>query len=191
MFVTLPIVLTLSLLIGSFFQGWAHPLKVQGVELRAGHGIASNNPEQPSGFQLTHLLPSVEVPLTETMGPSWARGRVIWNPELQLGIFSVPNVRPLFGINPLQVKYELTPWGRWSFYAIAGVGVVYSNIERPETDSDYNISLIEGAGFRYAATARTAWLLEYRHQHISNNETSTQNTAVDSHTFLVGLSLRS
>lgn len=187
---TTPIFVALALLFASLIPGWRHPLKTERAELRVGHGIADRNSDQPSGFQLTSLFASAEVPLTEPIGPPRARGRIVWNPELELGIFSVPNVRPLVGLHPVQFKYVLEPIGKWSPYLIAGVGAIHSKIDRPETGSDYNISLMLGAGIRYLLSPNTSWLLEYRRRHVSNISTSDQNSGIDSHNILAGISIR-
>lgn len=188
---TTPVWLAMTLLLGSFFAKAGHnPLRAERVELRAGHAIADNSEYQPSGFQLTQILSSVDIPLTESIGPSWARGRIIWNPELQLGLFSYPYVRPLVGIHPLQFKYEFEPVDRWTWYGLTGWGGVYSNIERPETGTDGNFSLAIGVGVRYAASARTSYVFEYRHVHLSNYGSDDQNNGLDSHALFVGISRR-
>lgn len=189
MSVTFPIVAALLMFFGSLVPGWKTAPELERVELRAGHGFARNDSARPSGFQLTHLLPSAALPTTRPIGPVWARGRIVWNPELQLSLFSVPNVRPLFGLHPLQFHYEFETAGPWKPYLLAGVGFIYSNIERPETGSDYNFSLVSGIGARRLLGERTAWLLEYRHHHISNNDTDDQNSGIDAETFLTGFSL--
>lgn len=178
------------LFFGSFFAKSDQPLRAERVELRVGHAIANNDEYQPSGFQLSQVLPSVDIPLTKTLGPSWARGRIIWNPELQLGLFSYPYVRPVVGIHPIQVKYALEPVDGWSAYGLSGWGGVYANIDRPETGTDGNFSLVIGAGVRYAATPRTSYLFEYRHLHLSNYGSDDQNNGIDTHQLLLGVSLR-
>lgn len=190
MTVWFPIALAFGLLTGSLFSGWQQPVRPEEYTLRVGHGIARNDAKRPSGFQITHLLPSLEVPLTGTVGPRWARGRIVWNPELQLALFSVPNVRPLFGAHPLQMKYELEPIGKWTPYFLGGVGGVYSNIERPETGSDGNFSFVSALGTRYRLNDSADWLIEYRHQHLSNNDADRQNSGVDAETVLTGFSLK-
>ncbi len=188
--ITLPLWVAVAFFMSSLIAGWDHPLRVERVELRVGHAIANNTDAQPSGFQLTEALPSVDVPLTRPFGPSWARGRILWNPELQFGLFFVPYVRPLVGVRPFQFRYELGPLHRWSVYAISGGGVMYAHIERPETGSDGNFSLILGAGLRYAATTRSSWVLEYRHLHMSNGGADDQNSGIDSHAVLLGTAFR-
>lgn len=195
---TTPVWLAMLLFVGTFFSKANRPVpapegrpgRAERVELRVGHGIANNDEFQPSGFQLTSLLPSIDIPLTKIIGPSWARGRVMWNPELQLGMWSYPYVRPLIGIHPLQFKYEFEPVDRWTLYGLTGWGGIYSNIERPETATDGNFSLAIGGGLRYAVTDRRSYLLEYRHQHYSNYGSDDQNNGIDCHTLLLGISHR-
>lgn len=188
---TTPVWVAMTLFFGSLFSKLNHnPVRAERVELRVGHAIADNSEYQPSGFQLTLLLPSLDIPLTETIGPSWARGRIIWNPELQLGLWSYPYVRPLVGIHPLQFKYEFEPKDRWTLYGLSGWGGVYSNIDRPETATDGNFSLAIGGGVRYDVSDRQAVSLEYRHQHYSNYGSDDQNSGIDCHAILIGISYR-
>ncbi len=185
-----PMILSLMLLITSLIHGWqVHP-QVESVELRTGYAFANNNEDQPTGFQTTPLLPSVAVPLTEPIGSGWYRGRIEWNPELFFGVFSYPYVRPLFGVAPLQFRYALETGSRWTPYLFGSMGVVHSKVERQETGSDFNFLLSAGLGAQYALTEHTALLLEYRHIHISNANIDDNNSAIDSHAFLVGVSFK-
>ena len=187
--ITTPVWAAFLLLFASFFsKSPTHPIRAERAQLLAGHAIAQNSKHQPSGFQLSQALPSLDIPLTGMTGPSWLRGRIVWNPELQLGMYWYPNARPLFGIHPLQFKYEFAPAGRWTLYGLTGWGGIYSNIERIETGSDGNFSLVIGGGVRYAASDRASYVAEYRHHHISNYGNDDQNNGIDSQEILFGVS---
>jgi len=160
-------------------------------ELRTGYGYQYTNNSRPNNFQVTPLYPSLAIPLTEPRGSSWYRGRFGWNPELFLAFFSHPYVRPIFGVTPLQFSYSFeSPKGRFSPYLFAGAGVLWANVNRRETRSDTNFNLQGGAGARYRMTERTALILEYRHIHISNAGLHEDNAGLNTHTFLVGVSIK-
>ncbi|MBI3317561.1 MAG: acyloxyacyl hydrolase [Candidatus Omnitrophica bacterium] len=159
-------------------------------EVRAGYGWQYTNNSRPNNFQIISLLPSVAYPLTDDIGPAWIRGRFEWNPELNLALFTHPYVRPLFGATLLQFHYGLEPKGRWSPYLLAGAGVLRADINRRETRSRVNFNLQAGIGVGYAISERTSLLFEYRHTHISNAGLDEDNSGLNTHTFLAGVSIR-
>ena len=167
---------------------WPAWLRPSSWELKTGYGWQYTNHKRPTNFQLHLLLPSVVIPLSGVMGPSWLRGRWTWNPELLVAIFSHPYVRPMFGFTPLQFRYELEPIGRFHPYGLLGAGVLHSRINRGETGARTNFNLQAGLGIRYALTARTGLMVEYRHIHISNSGLEEHNTGLNTHTVLAGLS---
>lgn len=158
-------------------------------ELRTGYGWQYTNESRPNHFQITPFMPSVAVPLTGTMGPGFLRGRFEWNPELFLALFNHPYVRPILGITPLQFHYELEPKGKWSPYLMLGAGVFRSDINRRETGSRINFNPQGAVGIRYALGNRFSLLGEYRHTHISNAGLNDDNSGMNTHTFLVGISV--
>ena len=166
-----------------------HPFAPDRWELRTGYGYQYNTNERPTHFDLVPVLPSAMWYLTDLMGPSWLRGRWSWNPELFLATFSHPYMRPLIGATPLQFQYSLKPMGRWAPYGFVGAGVLWSHINRVETDSDVNFNLQGGLGARFSLSDRTAILAEYRHIHLSNSGLGERNSGLNTHTFLVGLSI--
>ena len=166
------------------------------MELRAGYGWQYTNEVRPNNFQIIPVMPSAVIPLSESAGPSRAvfpsvlRGRWEWNPELFLGGFQHPYLRPILGVTPLQFRYALTPKGRFTPYGLIGTGILYANVNRRETRSDLNFNIQEGLGTYITLTPRTDLILEYRHIHISNAGVDEDNTGINAHTFLVGLSLK-
>ena len=160
-------------------------------ELRAGYGYQYTNESRPHNFQVLSLLPSLSVPLSDPMGPSFIRGRWEWMPELHLALFTHPYVRPIFGITPLQFSYNLEPWGgRVSPYVFVGAGVLRTYVNRRETGSRINFNPQGGVGTRIKLTDRTSLILEYRHIHISNAGLNEDNSGVNTHNFLFGISLK-
>lgn len=163
---------------------------VERLELRTGYGWQYKTSARPNNFQIHPLLASAVIPLTGEIGPSWLRGRAEWNPELFLGLFTHPYHRPIAGITPIQLKYALTPKGRFSPYLLLGSGVLYANVNRRETRNDLNFNLNLGAGTYFKLNGATDLILEYRHIHISNAGIREDNTGLNTHTFLAGVSIR-
>ncbi len=175
---------------GSAFAAvnWRHPDR---VEWRLGYGGQyTNEKARPNTFQFTTVLPSAVYPLTDPIGPAWFRGRFEWQPELFLAVFDRQNVRPLFGVTPLQFRYLLEPLGRWSPYGFCGVGFLYSNINSRETRSDWNFNPQFGFGTLVTLSDAVSLLLEYRHIHISNAGLHENNSGLNAHTFLAGVSFK-
>ena len=160
-------------------------------ELRAGYGYQYTNESRPHNFQVLSLLPSLSVPLSDPMGPSFIRGRWAWMPELHLALFTHPYVRPIFGITPLQFSYSLEPWGgRISPYLFVGAGVLRAYVNRRETGSRINFNPQGGMGARIKLTDKASFILEYRHTHISNAGLDEDNSGVNTNNFLFGISLK-
>lgn len=184
-------------ILASVFGGWAvarQPAEsrfhVERVEARTGYGWQYKSSSRPNNFQLHPALVSAVIPITGETGPSWLRGRVEWSPELFLGLFTHPYDRPLIGVTPVQLKYALTPKGRFTPYALAGSGILHSNINRRETRSDWNFNLNWGAGTAFKLTGAADLILEYRHIHLSNAGIHEDNTGLNTHTFLAGVSIK-
>lgn len=172
-------------------QAFAHLyLKEKKWELRTGYAYQYTNESRPNNFQIIPVLPSVAVSLTDTLGSSWYKGRFVWNPELLLAAFTHPYVRPMYGITPLQFSYTLEPKGRLSPYLFIGAGILWSNINRRETRSYTNFNVQGGIGTRYRITERMSLILEYRHIHISNAGLHEDNSGINTHTFLTGISFK-
>lgn len=159
-------------------------------ELRAGYGWQYKSSARPDNFQIHPLLASAVIPITPEVGPSWLRGRWEWNPELFLAMFTHPYDRPLAGITPIQVKYTLARKGRWAPYGLIGTGVLYANVNRRETRKDLNFNIQGGVGACFTLTGRMDLILEYRHIHLSNAGLHEDNTGVNTHTFLAGVSIK-
>lgn len=178
------------LLVSAPAFAWAWP-RVERWEWRTGYGYQYvNKKSRPTNFQIHPLLPSVVIPIGRVTGPSWLRGRWAWQPELLLAAFSYPYVRPMLGLTPLQFRYTLAPLGRWSPYGLLGAGVLYSPINRSETNSQANFNIQGALGLEYTVTKQTALIVEYRHLHISNAGLGHENAGLDAHTFLAGVSIK-
>lgn len=181
--------LSIVLAVALAAPAWAWP-KAERWELRTGYGYQYTVRQRPNNYQIHPLMLATTVPLSRVMGPSWLRGRWEWMPEVWGALFSHPYVRPLVGVTPLQVRYVLEPWGRWSFYGLLGAGILYANINREETMADLNFNIQGALGFRYAMSDTLSWLIEYRHLHISNAGLHEENSGLNTHTFLTGLSIK-
>ena len=155
-----------------------------------GYGYQYTNESRPNNFQILSLLPSLVVPLSGPIGPSWCQGRFEWMPELHLGLFTHPYVRPLLGITPLQFSYALELKGHFSPYVFIGAGVVRANVNRRETRSRINFNPQGGLGSRFRLTDKMSLILEYRHVHISNAGLDEDNAGLNTNNFLAGISLK-
>lgn len=160
------------------------------LELRAGYGWQYKSSARPNNFQLHPLLASAVIPITGEVGPSWLRGRAEWNPELFLALFTHPYNRPLAGITPIQLRYTLAAKGRVSPYLLLGSGVLYANVNRRETRNGLNFNLNIGVGGIVRLSGNADLILEYRHIHISNAGIREDNTGLNTHTFLAGISIK-
>ena len=165
-------------------------LQVERRELRTGYGYQYKSSTRPNNYQLHPLLVSAVVPLTDEIGPSWLRGRVEWNPELFLAMFTHPYDRPVIGVTPIQLKYTLASEGLFRPYLLAGSGVLYANVNRRETRNDLNFNLNLGAGAYVRLRSGADLILEYRHIHISNAGIREDNTGINTHTLLAGVSVK-
>jgi hypothetical protein len=117
-------------------------------------------------------------------------GRFDWNPELWIGMFQHPYDRPIIGITPAQFRYTFLTDCRLKPYVMGGVGVLYANVNRRETRSDWNFNPQVGLGFLAELNDRTNLILEYRHIHVSNAGLHEDNAGLNAHTFLVGVSVK-
>lgn len=159
-------------------------------DLRVGYGYQYTNRSRPNNFQIISVLPSVMIPITETRKWGWLRGRLDWNPELDLALFNHPYVRPKIGLTPLQFHWEFETSGRWHPYLVGGLGVLWANVNRRETRSDWNFNVQGGVGLYYDLSKDASLILEYRHVHISNAGLHEDNAGINTHNFLLGVSIR-
>lgn len=165
-------------------------MKVSRWDLRTGYGYQYTNSARPNNFQLVELLPSVLIPFTGPIGPSWFRGRFDWNPELHLAVFTHPYVRLLLGATPIQFHWEWETSCRWKPYVLAGAGILHAAVNRRETGSNLNFNLQAGVGTYVHLHENTALILEYRHVHISNAGLHEDNAGLNNHTVLAGFSIK-
>lgn len=171
-------------------KGWLEKFRPTRWELRSGYGYQNTTLHRPTHYQEAYLSPSLIIPLTGTLGPSWFRGQLEWNPELSVGFFSHPQVRPFLGFAPVQFHYAFGPVGRWFPYFVGGTGILLAHTKSPETGSHLNFNSQIGIGTRYAVTDEVSLLAEYRYGHISNAGLSESNSGMGMHNFLVGISMK-
>ncbi len=166
-------------------------LRPERWEFRAGYAYQYKDAKaRPHNFQLLNFMASAAVPMGGQRGSGWFKGRLEWAPELWLGLFTHPYVRPLIGVIPLQYRYVFQPEGRLRPYLFAGAGFLYANVNRRETRSDWNFNPQVGVGCYYSVNDATSLILEYRHVHISNAGLEDENSGMNNHTFLAGVSVR-
>ena len=185
-------IMALALVLGFSTAASAECLadKITHWDLRTGYGYQYTNSTRPNHFQIRELLPSFRMPLSDSMGPPWFRGKFVWNPELHLAVFEHPYVRPLLGVTPLQFQWAWDTHSRFKPYVLAGAGILYANINRRETRSDLNFNLQPGIGVYFEINANTSLMAEYRHIHISNAGLHEDNAGMNTHTFLIGISVK-
>ncbi len=171
-------------------KGWLEKFRPTRLELRTGYGYQDTTPHRPTHYQEAYLSPSLIIPLTGTLGPPWFRGQIEWNPELSVGSFSSPHVRPLLGFAPVQFHYAFEPVGRWFPYLVGGTGIFLAHIKSLETESHLNFNSQIGLGTRYAVTDKVSLLVEYRYGHISNAGLNGSDNGIEMHNFLVGVSMK-
>ncbi|MBI3318451.1 MAG: acyloxyacyl hydrolase [Candidatus Omnitrophica bacterium] len=183
--------LAVLLLSDSCLASWAKEFRLERWELRTGYGYQyTNSKSRPNNYQVVQLVPSFTLPLTDEMGPAWLRGRFLLSPELMLNTFIHPYDRPMLGITPLQVQFEFKSKGRLLPYVNGGLGVLWANVERKETGADINFNSQVGVGARWLITEDLGLILEYRHIHLSNAGIDEKNSGINTHNFLLGLSVR-
>ncbi len=153
-----------------------------------GYGYQETGIHRPTHFQQIYLLSSLIVPLTRSIGPSWFRGRVEWNPEVGAGSFLHPYARPFLEFSPVQFHYAFEPIGHWSPYVIGSTGIFMANIKTAETEVWFNFNSQIGLGTGYAVTDRVSLLVEYRYGHISNAGIHGRDHGMETQNFLVGVS---
>ncbi len=175
---------------GMAASSWPSWLKPTRLDLNSGYAYQYTNNSRPNNFEYIPILPSAVIPISRSMGPSWLRGHFEWNPEIFYATFIHPYCRPLFGITPLQFRYALETKSRWKPYGFLGAGVLYANIDRRETDSHINFNPQGGIGAYYDLNEKTSLILEYRHTHISSAGIRDNNAGLNTHTFLVGVSVK-
>ena len=170
------------------WQGLFHPER---WEFRAGYAYQYKDAKaRPHNFQLLNFMVSAAFPMGGQQGRGWFKGRFEWAPELWLGLFTHPYVRPLFNATPLQFRYVFEPEWKVHPYLFAGAGILYADVDRRETGNRLNFNPQFGAGLYYALNDAASLILEYRHVHISNAGMDERNSGMNNHTFLAGVSLR-
>ena len=167
--------------------GWTRPNR---WDLRTGYGYQYTNNSRPNNFQVISVMPSAVFQMTKPIGPAWFRGRLHWNPELDLAMFNHPYNRPKLGVTPLQFRWQWETPYRWKPYVGVGAGILYANVNRKETRHDLNFNLQLAVGLYFDLNEHASLISEYRHVHISNAGLEERNSGLNTHNFLVGVSIR-
>jgi hypothetical protein len=128
--------------------------------------------------------------LTRPLGPGILRGRFAWAVEAT-PIFAqtAPSHVYGFGLAPVVWRWNFEPRPRWSAFGELSMGGLWTSDPIPEKASRANFTAHWGGGVRLPTSARSALVLGYRLQHISNGNNLGSNPGVNSHVVLAGLSL--
>ena len=170
---------------------WKDVFHPQRWEFRAGYAYQyKDTKSRPHNFQLLNFMASAAAPMGGQRGAGWFKGQFEWAPELWLALFTHPYIRPLIGVIPLQFRYVFQPEFKVHPYLFAGAGFLYANVNRKETGSDWNFNPQFGAGLYYSISDAASLIFEYRHVHISNAGLEEDNSGMNNHTFLAGVSFQ-
>jgi hypothetical protein len=91
------------------------------------------------------------------------------------------------GITPL-FAYNLKPFGKTAPFIEIGGGILGTDLNPERFGSKFGFTPQGGIGFRYEIGHGRFLKLSYRFHHISNADTDEENSSIDSHFFLIGLS---
>jgi hypothetical protein len=124
-------------------------------------------------------------------GPGMLRGRFVWAVEVTpvFGQFSPTTVYGL-GVSPLFWRWNFDPHGRWAPFAELSVGGLWTSSPVPEFTSSANFTAHAAFGTRIRASARSAFALAFRFQHISNGNVSIRNPGVNAPVAWFGATVR-
>jgi len=183
-------VAVIPLLSSRSFAAWTDSPRPDRWEFRTGYAYQYTNSKRPTNFELVPFFPSASLPAGKQVGSGWLRGQWEWAPELFLATMIHPFMRPILGVTPLQFRYVFQPECRIHPYLFAGAGILYGDFDRRETGNRLNFNPQFGAGIYYALNQSVSLILEYRHIHISNAGMDERNSGLNTHTFLVGVSLK-
>jgi hypothetical protein len=91
------------------------------------------------------------------------------------------------GITPL-FAYNLKPFGKTTPFIEIGGGILGTDLNPERFGSKFGFTPQGGVGFRYKIGHGRFLKVSYRFHHISNADTDEDNSSIDSHFFLIGLS---
>lgn len=91
------------------------------------------------------------------------------------------------GITPL-FSYNLKAFGKAVPFIELGAGILHTNLDPENFGSSFDFTPQGGAGLRYEIGHGRFLRLSYRFHHISNGGIDGDNSSIDSHFFLIGLS---
>jgi opacity protein-like surface antigen len=96
--------------------------------------------------------------------------------------------RYAFGVTPV-FRFNFPGAGRVVPFVEAGVGVLHTDLDPDGFGSSFAFTPQGGAGIRYELSRKTYLTLSYRFHHISNAGIDSDNASIDSHFFMVGVSV--
>ena len=118
----------------------------------------------------------------------WWRGNWEFVGELFAGTIFKGHGNYLAG-NTLWLRYNFLPENcRIKPFAQAGMGLVFTDVDRRLVGQDFNFNLELGVGFRYFISRNWSANFEYRYQHISNANISDKNVGVNAQGPMLGIS---
>jgi hypothetical protein len=129
--------------------------------------------------------------LTHSGGPGWLRGRFVWGIEAT-PIFAQVEPSPAYGVgvSPLFWRWNFEPRGPWETFAELSMGGLWTNEPVPEGTSAANFTAHAGIGTRVRTSARAAFAIAFRFQHLSNGNSRDINPGVNAPMLWMGLSVR-
>ena len=119
--------------------------------------------------------------LTEPHGPGFLKGRFEYAVDgvpLFL-VFQPANTAYGVGVNPLGLKWDFMPHGRFVPYAELGGGILFTTHDVPRGTSSVNFTPGAALG-THIVTSEMNWSLELRYMHISNAGLSSPNPGLNS-----------
>ena len=129
--------------------------------------------------------------LTRSRGAGLLRGRFTWAAEVMPVFFqTAPTHVYGVGVVPVVWRWNFSPQRRWSAFAELAMGGLWTTDPVPEETRSVNFTAHWGGGVRVPGSARHAFVLGYRFQHISNGNQLRTNPGVNSHVLMAGWSVK-
>lgn len=128
--------------------------------------------------------------LTAPFGPERLRGQFTWAVEATpLFIQLAPGRVVGIGIAPLVWRWHLTGARRWHPFAELGGGGLWTDADIPAGTARANYTLHATVAARWSRGGRSAPVIGYRFEHISNGNRLDPNPGVNAHLLVLGWSL--
>ena len=106
--------------------------------------------------------------------------------EGTLLLYHEPPTEVSGGLLSLAGRYHFWNDRVWTPYLIAGGGVIWTSLDLPEIDRDFNFQLVFGVGVRLSPKKGPGWIFEFRNHHISNAGTAGENLGLNAGTVVLG-----